>query len=209
MKSNKIGIGDKLTQTTIEYYNKNAEIFFNETVGLDLGELYNYFLPLIPKNGHILDAGCGSGRDTLAFLKRGYRVSAFDASEELAKLASKLTSLNINVKAFLDLDDYEIYDGIWACASLLHVPRHSIYEVLIKLQDALKPNGILHFSFQYGDSEGMIESRLFNFYTETSLLDLMMPLERLSLVEIWTNTDVRKSQNNKIWLNAIFRKNDS
>ncbi len=200
---------DTQVQKTIEFYNRNAEDFFNATVGLDMDELYGHFLPLLPANGSILDAGCGSGRDSLAFLKRGFQVSAFDASEGLARMASDLTGLHVTVKNFLDLDEQNLYDGIWACSSLLHIPRNLIYQALLNLQNALKSNGILHFSFQYGDGEGMIEGRLFNFYTEISLLDVMKQFQKLSPVEIWTNKDVRKDLNTKIWLNAIFRKHDS
>jgi trans-aconitate methyltransferase len=72
-------------------------------------------------NGHILDAGCGSGRDSSYFLDKGFDVSAFDASAELAKLASQLIHRPVTVCQFNEYESDKPFDGIWACASLLHV----------------------------------------------------------------------------------------
>ena len=129
---------------TLNYYNQNAQSFSDSTLHVDMSALYAEFLPLIPKHGHILDAGCGSARDAMYFKQQGFTVSAFDASPELAKLASNYLQQAVEVKTFQQLNCTNKYDGIWCCASLLHVPKAELPQVFLKLQNALKPNGVLY-----------------------------------------------------------------
>lgn len=138
---------------TIDYYNKHAEEFTASTFGVDMESLYQPFLAELPERACILDVGCGSGRDTLAFKYKGYEVTAIDYSEELVKRATQLTGIQVRLKSFYELNEHEIYDGIWACASLLHCERSRLREVLGKLITAMKPNGVLYMSFKYGDSD--------------------------------------------------------
>ena len=84
-----------------EFYNINAKDFYERTVSLDIKNLYEPFLERIEKGAHILDAGCGSGRDTKYFLEQGYKVTAFDGSHAMAQLASELTGQNIKTKMFV------------------------------------------------------------------------------------------------------------
>lgn len=109
---------------TSQYYNDHATTFFEATVGVDMGPLHARFLQNIPAGGRILDAGCGSGRDARAFKDLGFEVEAFDASPELAKLASTHLGHTVRVRTFSDVSEVHAYDGIWACASLLHL-RHA------------------------------------------------------------------------------------
>ena len=109
-------------EETIKFYNHNASEFFRDTVGLDMTTLHRRFLQEIPDGGNLLDAGCGSGRDAKVFKDYGYRVIAFDASRELAVLASEYLGQPVAVRTFADIDEIALYDGIWACASLLHLP---------------------------------------------------------------------------------------
>jgi SAM-dependent methyltransferase len=106
---------------TFTYYNDNAERFFAETVEVNMSDLHIRFLTRLPQGGLILDAGCGSGRDSKAFLERGYRVNAFDASPALAKLAAKFIGQEVAARTFDQVDEAACYDGVWACASLLHL----------------------------------------------------------------------------------------
>jgi 2-polyprenyl-3-methyl-5-hydroxy-6-metoxy-1,4-benzoquinol methylase len=109
---------------TIDYYNKQADQFIQSTLNVDMEALYQPFLEQLAHDAYILDLGCGSGRDTLAFRKKGYHVDAIDYSEELVKKATELTGLKVRYQSFYDLAEYETYDGIWACASLLHCARN-------------------------------------------------------------------------------------
>ena len=121
---------------TIDYYNINAEKFYNNTVGIELNDFYIKFLKYIPDGGKILDLGCGSGRDSLYFLQKGYDVTAVDASEKMVKLSSELTKNKTLYLRIQDIDFQNQFDGIWACASLLHIDKtltESVYNILCKM----------------------------------------------------------------------------
>ena len=105
---------------TIGYYNENAESFYDSTVNVEMQSLYQEFLPLVKPAGHILDAGCGSGRDSKAFLTQGFKVTAIDASSELADYATELIEQTVIVTDFQSFRSEAIFDGIWACASLAY-----------------------------------------------------------------------------------------
>ena len=74
----------------IEYYNENAEEFFQGSVGADMSEWRKRFVRYLPSGGRILDVGCGSGRDSKAFIMQGFSIVAVDASKETCHMASKL-----------------------------------------------------------------------------------------------------------------------
>ncbi len=192
--------------TTVEYYNRNAEKFFRETISVNMEELYAPFLSLIPVGGSILDAGCGSGRDSLYFLRYGYKVTAFDASEQLVTRSAELTGLPIFLLTFQQLDFDNEFDGIWACASLLHVPRAQIDDVLARLIRPLKPNGTLYASFKYGDEEYEKDGRFFNSYNESSFAALVATQPNLTVVGEWKSEDVRSERNKEFWYNVILTK---
>lgn len=82
-----------MNTTTIDYYNQNAKQYYKSTVSLDFSDNRDRFLKYLPAAGHILDFGCGSGRDTKAFLKKGFLVTAVDGSKEMCKLATKLCAI--------------------------------------------------------------------------------------------------------------------
>jgi len=74
----------------MDYYDDNADSYVKSTLRVDMQPLYERFLPLLPAQAHILDAGCGSGRDAKCFIQNGYQVTAFDASVKIAALAEKV-----------------------------------------------------------------------------------------------------------------------
>lgn len=191
---------------SIDYYNQNAQPFFDGTAHLDMAALYHMFEKHLSPQAHILDAGCGSGRDTHYFLSRGYQVTAFDASSEMVRLAAALTGRPIRHCTFLDLDYVAAFDGIWASASLLHVPRYQISAVLARLSCALKPGGVFYLSFKYGLNESIHHGRLFSDYTEASFSDLLSSHPELSLVEVLVSEDVRPGRSTEKWLNVLLKK---
>lgn len=138
---------------TLDYYNKNAESFIQGTVSADLKDIQDKFLNKLSGN-KILDFGCGSGRDTKSFIEAGYDVDAIDGSLELCKSASAYTGIQVKHMLFQDLDKQNYYDGIWACSSILHLPKSELKGVLSKMSNALKDDGIIYTSFKYGDFEG-------------------------------------------------------
>ena len=139
---------------TLDYYNKNASSFAETTMDVDFHETQKHFQKLLPEQGYILDFGCGSGRDTKYFLNQNFQVDAIDGSEELCRIASDYTGIKIKKMLFNELDEVEKYDGIWACSSILHLPKDELQKVLKKMVKALKKDGIIYTSFKYGDFEG-------------------------------------------------------
>lgn len=188
-----------------QYYDENAEAFFNSTYQVDMDALYAPFLKYLPKQGHILDLGCGSGRDSLAFKKLGYTVTAMDLSAELVKKAAQLTGLKVQQKSFYDLDEIRQYDGIWACASLLHCERHLLDDVLQKMTNALKSHGVMYLSFKYGDSDREQAGRKFTDLNEEQAAVCLKNNKQLKLLNQWITKDQRPDRNER-WLNLLIQK---
>ncbi|WP_180160483.1 bifunctional 2-polyprenyl-6-hydroxyphenol methylase/3-demethylubiquinol 3-O-methyltransferase UbiG [Acinetobacter sp. YH12054] len=190
---------------TIDYYNNFADEFAQATLHVDMDSLYQPFLVELPKTARILDVGCGSGRDTLAFKNKGYEVDAIDYSEELVKRATLLTGIQVKLQCFYEIDDHEVYGGIWACASLLHCERDRLAEVVGKLISALRSNGVLYMSFKYGDSDREKDGRVFTDLDEAQAKALLQLFEDVEQIKQWTTVDKRPDRDEK-WLNLLWKK---
>lgn len=138
---------------TIAYYDDPANAYADQTVHADMSAIYERFEKHLAPGAAVLDAGCGSGRDSLHFMKAGYAVTAIDASQEMCDFASQLLQQNVRKLHFQELDYDACFDGIWACASLLHVPERQQAEVFHRLMRALVPGGVLYASWKYGETE--------------------------------------------------------
>lgn len=192
-------------ETSTLYYDQHAQPFAEETLRVDMSTLYGRFLPLVPASGYILDAGCGSGRDARAFRDLSYRVKAFDASPRMAEIASRHLGEPVEVRRFQDLDWQEDFDGIWACASLLHVPLDELTDAVTRLSKALKKTGVLYVSFKYGRGEREHNGRRFTDLDEAGLTELVEGIDGLSILETWTTGDLRPGREAERWLNALLR----
>ncbi len=190
---------------TIDYYNKHAEEFIALTFDVDMESLYQPFLAELPEGARILDVGCGSGRDTLAFKDKGYQVEAIDYSAELVKKAKELTGIEVRQQSFYELNESEKYDGIWACASLLHCDRDFLPEVMGHIFKALKPNGVLYMSFKYGDSDREKDGRQFTDLNEEQAKALLEQFDNVQQIQQWITVDKRPDRQEK-WLNLLLRK---
>ena len=188
------------------YYDDQAERFYSASVGADMSEHYARFLAHVPAGGRILDAGCGSGRDSRAFLDRGYDIVACDASARMVELSFALVGRPTMHLRFQDLAFAEEFDGVWACASLLHVPRFEINDVLTRLVRALRIGGVLFLSVKYGEHEEQRNGRWFNDYTEHSMRELLTSQPNLQLVDLWVSGDVRPERGGEQWLDVIARR---
>lgn len=197
-------IKNKMNQT-IRYYNQNADQFFYTTYQVDMTSLYQSFLRYLPEHASILDLGCGSGRDMLAFKNLGYQVEAIDYSEELVAKARQLTGLAVQLGSFHELSAQEKYDGIWACASLLHCERDRLAEVLQKMLCALKPNGVCYMSFKHGNQDREKDGRNFTDLDEQQAHDLLKGFDQILLLQQWITLDKRPDRTEE-WLNIIFKK---
>lgn len=192
---------------SIQFYNDNADSFISSTQQVDMSELYQSFLPKIKAHGHILDAGCGSGRDSKAFLDLGFKVTAFDASLEMVKAAELLLGQNVQLCTFQKFQSQERFDAIWACASLLHVPADELPKVFKTLSQTLKPKGLFYCSFKYGDTDMNRGGRAFTNATEERLQAFVQDGD-LHIEKTWISTDLRPGRDSEQWLNAILVKLD-
>jgi SAM-dependent methyltransferase len=190
---------------TTEFYNRTARDFSDDTLALDMSEFYARFLPKIPPGGRILDVGCGPGRDSKFFLEKGFEVTALDPSEEMVRMASEFTGIEVLQFKAEEINFHSEFDGIWCCASLLHVPQDEILPVLENIKTALKPNGILYCSFKYGGDHSRIKGdRLFNDQTEDSFKKLLKQIPELQSQELWVTNDIRPGREEEQWLNCLI-----
>ena len=191
-------------ENTVGYYDRNAGRFEAETANVDMSEIHDRFLRYLPKKARLLEAGCGVGRDALAFAKRGLDVVAFDASTEMVRLTRERAggSVEIHQMQFEDLAWEQEFDGIWTCASLLHVPKSSFPDVATRLANALRPGGAWYMSFKFGVGERLSRGRYFTDHTEETLR-AALPTSRICLAEVWISTDYRSNRAGERWLNAI------
>ena len=191
---------------TIQYYDQNAADFVENTRNVDFHVMQDEFIEGLPAGAKILDLGCGSGRDTKYFLEHGYRVDAIDGSAELCALASEYTGIPVKCQLFQELDASEVYDGIWACSSILHLEKTELRSVLKKMADALRPDGWIYTSFKYGEYEGMRNGRYFTDFTWNSFQRFIRDTESLSITESWVTGDVRPGREEEKWLNLLLQK---
>lgn len=191
---------------TIDYYNLNAENFIESTQNVDMHQAQDRFLRLLDENASILDFGCGSGRDTKYFLNKGYQVTATDGSAELCRLASAFSGIEVKEMLFGELDEIDTYDGIWACSSILHLPKIKLLPVICKMCMALKDSGVIYTSFKYSDFEGVRNGRYFTDFTEDSFKEFIAEIPELTIEDYWITDDVRPGRGDEKWLNLILRK---
>ena len=191
---------------TIDYYNLNAENFIENTQNVDMYLAQDRFLRLLDENASILDFGCGSGRDTRYFLDKGYQVTATDGSAELCRRASVFTGIEVKEMMFEELDEIDTYDGIWACSSILHLPKIELLPVICKMCMALKDSGVIYTSFKYSDFEGVRNGRYFTDFTEDSFKEFIAKIPELTIEDYWITDDVRAGRSDEKWLNLILRK---
>ena len=189
----------------IEYYNENAQAFYDNTVNADMSFWRDKFESYVIDGGRILDAGCGSGRDSRAFKHHGYSVVAFDASREMCKLASELLDQEVWQMRFDEIAFDEEFDGIWACASLLHVPEDELPSVFSRLNKALKVNGKMYLSFKLGVGTKQRGERTFTDFTEESL-QVQLDAVGFCVVESGVTKDIRPKRTEEKWVNVIAKK---
>lgn len=191
---------------TSEYYSSNAATYCDETINFDLIDIYPRFLNHLPEHGHILDLGCGSGRDSRAFLSLGYVLTSMDASTAVAAYAEMTIGQPVLVSSFQEMTFKDQFDGVWACASLLHCPRSQIIDVLGRVALSLKPDGVAYMSFKWGEYETIDErGRYFNNYTVESIHKLIDQVENLTVIAEWVENKELREENQK-WMNVLVRR---
>ena len=184
---------------TDKYYKKNCEKYIASTSLLDMNTQYDFFLKHF-KGTKILDIGFGSGRD-LKFFSQYYDVLGIDVIDEFVLRCKNYNVLKLSV---LDMEFENSFDGIWACASLLHIESKNLNSAFKNISRALKDNGILYCSFKYGDFQGLRDNRYYIDLTEESILNYLKDTS-LKIIDTLISVDVRNDSNQK-WLNVIMKK---
>lgn len=176
----------------------------------------NKFITLIPKNAHILDAGCGPGRDSNYFAQRGFRVTGIDLSKELLKIAKKrvpdATFLRQDLRNLFFPDLF--FDAIWSCASLHHLQRIEVPKVLQSFFRILKSKGTLFIMVKEGigeeDIRESLSSGLPRHYVYFKLEELKNLLKEsgfiVSEIYTWREEDRHHKRSNLIWLSSFSYK---
>lgn len=191
---------------TLNFYNQYAGQYFSQTVNAQMREQYERFLPFIQKEGSILDLGCGSGRDSYYFKQKGYQIVAVDGSKELAKYASKLLGQPVINQLFHEINFNNQFDGIWACASLLHIPHNQMLDILTKMKKSLKSEGIIYISVKEGQGCLVEGERFFQYYSTEQLENTITQCKGLKVESLWKTIEVKELEHEVIWLNAIVKK---
>jgi len=187
---------------TKQYYSTNYKEYISTTQKVDMTEHYKRFLPYLSQGAKILDVGFGSGRDMLYFESKGYNVLGIDNVSEFVD-NGKANGLNVELCDFHNLPYIETFDGIWACASLLHSNDLSI--AFNNLYKALKVGGFIYLSMKYGNGTNVENGRFYQYINEEKLKELCKN-SNLSIVEIYNSEDLLKRNNG--WINAVLTKND-
>lgn len=196
-------IEEQIYKKNISYYNNHAQEYVDETMTLDMTDIQKKFLTFVPNHGHILDLGCGSGRDSKAFIHQGFQVTAMDASPSIATITSRFLNQEVKILRAEDINTSKQYDGIWASATLLHIPKIAMVPTIAKVAEALKPNGILYFSIKQGAKERWdSKNRFFNDCTSDELWNILNNTDQLYKTEISEETSILRDQP-QTWINVF------
>ncbi|RXG90867.1 class I SAM-dependent methyltransferase [Bradyrhizobium zhanjiangense] len=141
-----------MDETTLQFYRSNAQSYADWAKAPSTR--LPGFLALLPRGGAILELGCGAGNHAAVMLAEGFSLCATDGSPEMAKIASQRLGHPVEAMRFDELDAQQAYDGVWASACLLHVPRDELAGILKRIHRALKPSGVFYASYKMGEGDG-------------------------------------------------------
>jgi SAM-dependent methyltransferase len=191
---------------TIAYYDRNWEAYVANTKNVDMADVHDRFVRHLPNGGRVLDVGAGAGRDSQAFLAQGFDVVAVEPSPKLASHLRGIVGLKVVERRAEEIEEAESYDGIWACASLLHLDDERLDIAMSCLRRSLKPGGIIYVSFGTRRREGRDSGG--RFFHDMSDDDLVFLVKRHGLkpLESWHSDSKLMDANNVDWNNLIARK---
>jgi len=138
---------------TADFYSREARSYTARERRVDPSHLKK-FMAALPPGGRVLELGCGGGDDSAAMIAAGFDVLPTDGIPAVARAAECRLKRPVAVMGFEDLDARAAFDGVWASACLLHVPRARLAFVIGLVHRALKPAGVFYASFKAGEREG-------------------------------------------------------
>ena len=190
---------------SIDYYNRYAVPYYEKTVDADMGEVMKPFVELLPENAEVLDLGCGSGRDTLALEEYGFYVTPLDGAEKMCRLAEVNIDRDVLCMTYDEMDFDDVFDGIWACASFLHLQEKEVLGFFEKIDLYLNDNGVVYLSGKNGISTGKAkDGRYFLEFTEQLVEKILLVNRQLKLAELWYTEDAGDRKGFR-WLNVILK----
>jgi 2-polyprenyl-3-methyl-5-hydroxy-6-metoxy-1,4-benzoquinol methylase len=158
-------------QVTLNFYDQEAPVYTASGKN-GVSRWLEDFMNALPAGARVLELGCGGGRDAKAMLDRGFMVDATDGVAAMAAKAERRLGIPVRIMTFDELADVETYDAVWANASLLHVPRPALADVLARIYNALKPGGLHFASYKGGGTEGRdAMGRYFNYLDKDTLVE--------------------------------------
>lgn len=190
--------------STIDYYDDNSTEFIYRTINMDINGLYDKFEKEITPGCSILDLGCGSGRDSKYFKEKGYIVTAVDPSIKMCESTKAIADILVIQNTAQEIEFYEEFEAVWACASLLHIPYNQLNRTLLKIVKSLKNNGILYASWKKGNGTRCENGRIFYDMDEMRLKRYLSHLDIIEKIEVWESND---DYSNTKWINMLVKKN--
>lgn len=190
---------------TAEAYKQTARKYAEQTFRADVDEMRGRFLSYLEPGSSILDLGCGSGRDLMAFTDAGHTATGVDSSEEMCALARRHSGCKVYNTSFAEFTPCRQHDGVWAMASLVHLSDKDMPDALDQIWSWLKKGGIFYASFKDKSGAGVgSDGRLFNGFSLTEVKQLFGLLKGAEVLETWSTQDETR---NLVWQNIILRKN--
>lgn len=171
-------------QATLDFYEKEAPVYVASGKG-GVSARLDDFARALPDGARILELGCGGGRDAEALLARGFDVDATDGTPAMAAKAAERLGRPVRVMRFDELSDVSTYDGVWANASLLHVPRAALGGVLALIFAALKPGGRFFANYKAGGTAGRDRlGRYYNYPDRDALVEAYAQSGRWDMLSV-------------------------
>jgi SAM-dependent methyltransferase len=198
---------DRISSVTLEHYNSRADDFWEGTKGHDVQQNVDALLRALGPGRHrILDLGCGPGRDLVSLRDAGHEAVGLDGANRFVEMARAYSGCEVLEQDFLGLDlGVETFDGIFANASLFHVPCVELARVLGELAAALRPGGVLFSSNPRGDNQEGWNGARFGAYHDLATWRSYLESAGFAEVEHYYRPSGRP-RSEQPWLASVWRK---